>query len=78
MEDLQLRVLKKFKNSMLHSVPLIDDSLNKKFHNQWSQAIHPPTIKLNPFIENKYLIGPLLEWLRHFVASNMEVMKFVS
>lgn len=51
MKDLRLRVFKKFNNAMLHNVPLIDDSLNKKIHNQWSQAIHPPTIKLNPNIE---------------------------
>ena len=59
--DLQLRVLKKLNNAMIHNVLLIDDSPYKICPNHWSHAIHPPTFTPNPNIEDNYLLGPLLE-----------------
>ena len=76
MIDLQLQVFKKLNNGTLYNVPLVDDFHAKKYPNHWSQAIHPPTYKPNLNFDDKFLIGPLLEWLQCLVVSNIVVMKF--
>lgn len=41
------------------------------------KAINPPTFKSIPYIEDKYLLGPLLEWLRRLVDLHIVVRKLV-
>lgn len=78
MKDLQLRVFKKLDNAASHNVLLIDNAPNKNCPNHWSQVIQFPTYKPNLKIEHKYFLGPLLEWLRCMLGSNIEAMKFAT
>lgn len=77
MKKLQLGVLKKLNDTMLHNILLTDDFPYENCHNHWSQAIQPPIFKFELDLDDKYLLSHFLEWSRCLVASNIDVKKLL-